>query len=76
MTVPAPVTSVPASPSWLSNIAAPLVEIGKAILNALANFNWSTIFPSFAGLASALVALLQTLLGIVSTKVAPVPAAS
>lgn len=75
MSVPAPVA--PATvPAWLSNIAAPLIEVGKAILNALANFDWSKVFPSFGGLASALVQLLQTLLGIVSAKVVPVSASS
>jgi hypothetical protein len=72
MTVTATVSAPAVAPtSWLSNLAAPLIEIGQAILNALASFNWSALFPNFGGLAAALVSLLQTALGIAQTKVAP-----
>ena len=69
-------TTMTSTPGWLSNLLAPLIAIGKAILNALANFNWSSIFPNFGSLATSLVALLQTLLGLAETKLAAAPAAA
>lgn len=58
----------------MTNLLPALIEIGKTLITALASFNWTALFPSFGGLASALVSLLGTLLGFAAAKVAPAPA--
>ena len=75
MSVPAPATT-PQVPTWLNDIAGPAIEIAKVLVNALSTYDWAKNFPDFAGLISALIGMLQALLGVAASKVAPVTAAS
>jgi len=47
-----------------------LISIGTAIIDALAQVNWASLFPSFGLIATTIANFLKALLGYASAKVA------